>query len=55
MSFSSPFETDTPVVTIRMESQHRQLRLMIDTGGPDAMLFQSRMSDSTGFQTLQKM
>jgi predicted aspartyl protease len=52
MSFSAPFETDTPVVTIRMESQHRQLRLMIDTGGPDLMLFHSRMSDSTGFQTL---
>ncbi len=52
MSFSAPFETDTPVVTIRMESQHRQLRLMIDTGGPDLMLFQSRMSDSTGFQAL---
>jgi hypothetical protein len=51
MSFSAPFETDTPVVTIRMDSQHRQLRLMIDTGDPDLMLFHGRMSDSTGFQT----
>jgi hypothetical protein len=52
LSFSTPFETDTPIVTIRMESRHRQLRLVIDTGGPDMMLFQSRMPDSTGFQTL---
>jgi hypothetical protein len=52
MSFSAQFETDTPIVTIRMESQHRQLRLVIDTGGPDLMLFESRISGSTGFQAL---
>ena len=52
MSFFAQFETDTLIVTIRMESQHRRLRLVIDTGGPDLMLFQSRMSGSTGFQTL---
>ncbi len=52
LSFSVPFETDTPVVTIRMGSQHRQFRMVVDTGGPDLMLFQSRMTDSTGFQAL---
>jgi hypothetical protein len=52
LSLSTPFDTDTPVVTIRMEFQNRQLRLMIDTGGPDLMLFQTRMPVSTSFQAL---
>jgi predicted aspartyl protease len=49
LSFSVPFETDTPVVTIRMGSQ---FRIVVDTGGPDLMLFQSSMADSTGFQAM---
>src|SRR6266851_2636702 len=47
-----PVETDTPLVTIRTRFEDRQLRLMLDTGTPDLMLLQSRMPDSTSWQTL---
>jgi len=52
MKFSTPFATDTPIVNIPVESQHRHLRIVIDTGGPDLMLFQSRLVEPTGFQPL---
>jgi predicted aspartyl protease len=51
-TFSAPFETDSPIVTVRIESQHRQFRLVVDTGSPDLMLFRSRLADSIGFQPL---
>jgi Aspartyl protease len=52
LAFSAAFETDPPIVTVRMGFQTRQLRLVIDTGSADLMLFQSRVPDSTGFQEL---
>jgi predicted aspartyl protease len=52
LSFSAPFETGPPIVTVRMTFQTHQLRLAIDTGGPDLMLFNSRLTDSAGFQEL---
>jgi predicted aspartyl protease len=52
LTFSAPFDTDAPVVTIRTRLQNHPLRLVVDTGSPDVMLFESRMPDSAGLQRL---
>jgi predicted aspartyl protease len=52
LAFSAPFDTDVPLVTIRTRFENLQLRLVVDTGSPDVMLFESRVPDSAGLQTL---
>jgi len=52
LTYSVPFDTDTPVVTVRMGFQDRRLRMVVDSGGPDLTLFRSRVSQPAGLQTL---
>jgi len=52
LAYSVPFETDTPVVTVRMGFQDRRLRMVVDSGGPDLTVFRSRVSEPTGLQAL---
>jgi hypothetical protein len=52
LTFSTVFDTDTPVVTIRTRFENFNLRLVVDTGGPDLMLFQSRMPAFARFDAL---
>lgn len=52
LRFSVPFTTDTLIVTIRMGFENRQPRLVVDKGDPDLVLFESRLPETTGLQTL---
>ena len=52
LTHSVPFETDTPVITVRMGFQDRRLRMVVDSGGPDLTLFRSRVSKPAGLQAL---
>jgi Aspartyl protease len=48
----APFETDTPLVSIRMASHNRRFRVVIDTGGPDLMFLKSRVSEAARFEEI---
>ena len=48
--FSVPFESGLQFMIVKMILQNRQVRLLIDTGDPAVMLFQSLLHDSKGLQ-----
>jgi predicted aspartyl protease len=52
LTYSVPFETDTPVITVRMGFQDRRLRMVLDSGGPDLTVFRSRVAEPIGLEAL---
>jgi hypothetical protein len=52
LTYSVPFETDMPVVTVGLGFHDRRLRMVVDSGGPDLTLFRSRVSAPTSLQAL---
>lgn len=43
LAFTAPFETGAPFVTLSVRAGRETLRLLVDTGTPGLMLFQSRL------------
>ena len=52
LTYSVPFETDTPVVTVGMGFQDRRLRMVVNSGGPDLTLFRSQVLAPIGLPAL---
>lgn len=52
LTYSTPFTTELPIVTILMKFQDQRVHLVVDTGTSDLTLFQSRMPDSAVLQML---